>query len=401
MSYNGAGAYSLPAGQPVVTGTVISSATFNVLTADIATAFNTAWCRDGQAVPTANIPMNAFKLTGLGTGSASSDSVRHDQVFPAIYRMSISGRLTLVSGTPVMTSEQLAKTSAYFTPYGGDSIPIYDGTNMVPTTFAELTLALDSNSGHTGYQQSGKSFDCFVVNDNGTIRLGTGPAWSSDTSRGTGAGTTEFEWVKGVRVNKQAITLRYGSAAGDTLSLPAQRGTLVGSIRMSADGQTQWKIGSAAAGGGEIWLGVSNVYNRVRFNGRSEDTTGATYTYQSVTVRAMNASNGNRASYIDCLGETPVEAIRQQYTGVNASADYPQVAFGLDSTSAVAAACDYGVTGLNTSLNGIYRASLRNTGLGFHYMQAVERCSAATAPITFYLTSGVFANNSIQFSGEF
>lgn len=76
MSYNGAGTYSLPAGQPVVTGTVISSATFNVLTADIATAFNTAWCRDGQAVPTANIPMNAFKLTGLSAATAAGQSLR-------------------------------------------------------------------------------------------------------------------------------------------------------------------------------------------------------------------------------------------------------------------------------------------------------------------------------------
>ena len=81
MAFNGSGSYSLPAGQPVVTSTTISSTVFNTLTSDIATAFNLTLCRDGQAVPTANLPMGGFKLTGLAAGTAAGNSVRYEQVF--------------------------------------------------------------------------------------------------------------------------------------------------------------------------------------------------------------------------------------------------------------------------------------------------------------------------------
>jgi len=79
MSRNGAGAYSLPAGNPVVTGTVISSTTFNTLTSDIATALTASIANDGQTVPVANLPMGGFKLTGLGAATTNGDAVRYEQ----------------------------------------------------------------------------------------------------------------------------------------------------------------------------------------------------------------------------------------------------------------------------------------------------------------------------------
>ena len=68
------------AGQPVVTGTVISSTAFNALTADLATGLSTCILKDGTQTLTANIPMSVFKLTGLAAGSASGDSLRYEQV---------------------------------------------------------------------------------------------------------------------------------------------------------------------------------------------------------------------------------------------------------------------------------------------------------------------------------
>lgn len=49
MSYNGSGTYVPPTGQPVATGTVIQSATFNTLVTDIGNTFNNVLPRDGQA----------------------------------------------------------------------------------------------------------------------------------------------------------------------------------------------------------------------------------------------------------------------------------------------------------------------------------------------------------------
>jgi hypothetical protein len=55
------------------------------------------------------------------------------------------GRLTLTSGVPVMTADVAAATTIYYTPYAGNSIPIYNGTVFVPYAFAELSLALNDS----------------------------------------------------------------------------------------------------------------------------------------------------------------------------------------------------------------------------------------------------------------
>lgn len=81
MSYNGAGIFVInSAGQPVAAGTAITATAFNALTADLATGLSTAMCKDGQSTATANLPMGGFKLTGLGNGSAATDSVSLGQV---------------------------------------------------------------------------------------------------------------------------------------------------------------------------------------------------------------------------------------------------------------------------------------------------------------------------------
>jgi hypothetical protein len=80
MAFNGSGTYTLPAGNPVVTGTTISSSTTNTTNSDIATALTNCITRDGQSTPSANLPMNAKKLTGLAAGTSAGDSVRYEQV---------------------------------------------------------------------------------------------------------------------------------------------------------------------------------------------------------------------------------------------------------------------------------------------------------------------------------
>ena len=78
MSYNGSGTFNInTAGQPVVTGTVISSTAFNALTADLATGLSTAITKNGQTTITANIPWNSFKLTGLGVATTTGDALSY------------------------------------------------------------------------------------------------------------------------------------------------------------------------------------------------------------------------------------------------------------------------------------------------------------------------------------
>lgn len=80
MPFNGAGTFTLVAGNPVVTGTVISSTVHNNTNNDFAAGFTNCLTRDGQSVALANIPMGGFKLTNLANGSNPQDSVAFGQV---------------------------------------------------------------------------------------------------------------------------------------------------------------------------------------------------------------------------------------------------------------------------------------------------------------------------------
>lgn len=72
MSYNGSGTFQInTTGQPVVTGTVISSTAFNALTADLATGLSTALTKDGQTTATARIPFAQGITSTLVTDSSS------------------------------------------------------------------------------------------------------------------------------------------------------------------------------------------------------------------------------------------------------------------------------------------------------------------------------------------
>jgi len=72
MSYNGSGTFQInTSGQPVVTGTVISSSAFNALTADLATGLSTAITKDGQTATTVRIPFAQGINSSLSTDTTS------------------------------------------------------------------------------------------------------------------------------------------------------------------------------------------------------------------------------------------------------------------------------------------------------------------------------------------
>jgi hypothetical protein len=73
MSYNGSGTFQInTSGQPVVTGTVISSSAFNALTADLATGLSTAITKDGQTATTVRIPFAQGINSSLATDATST-----------------------------------------------------------------------------------------------------------------------------------------------------------------------------------------------------------------------------------------------------------------------------------------------------------------------------------------
>jgi parallel beta-helix repeat protein len=79
MSRNGSGTYTLPAGNPVVTGTTISSAWANTTLTDIASALTNSLAADGQTTATGPLQMGNNKITGLAQGTLPTDGATVNQ----------------------------------------------------------------------------------------------------------------------------------------------------------------------------------------------------------------------------------------------------------------------------------------------------------------------------------
>lgn len=108
MPRNGSGTYTLPSGNPVVTGTTISSTWANTTLSDIGTGLTNSIAKDGQTTPTANLPMGGFKHSNVGAGTATTDYARIDQI-----QNSSAVWLSSVSGTDTITASATPSPSAY------------------------------------------------------------------------------------------------------------------------------------------------------------------------------------------------------------------------------------------------------------------------------------------------
>jgi hypothetical protein len=331
--------------------------------------------------------LNSENLSGL-TDKATA------RINMGVSLPSPQGRLTLTAGVPVLSSDVTAATSIYYSPLIGQLVPVYSGTEWVvksilssTTDTTGLTLALDSNSGHTGYHVSGSLFDLFAAVVSGTLYFGTGPAWTSTTARGSGAATTELEMFSGVWVNKQSMTLRHGSASGNTVTVPARQGTYLGTFAASANGQTEMTFKpSAAAGGTANKLYLWNGYNQVPMHAICRDSTD-TWTYATSTIRSANNSTSNRVGFVLGLGGGRVSGRYCAYSRWSASTG-AIVGVGYDSTTAFMDQnfpnfLDINGASVVDAFPMVSPFDMQTSDIGFHYVQALEWANTAST-VTFF-----------------
>ncbi len=239
-------------------------------------------------------PASGDSLGIYDLSATDSRSITLEDLFGLYAMAEPGGRITLATGDPVPSSNQTGKTTVYYTPYKHNIVWLYDGAKFVPKVFTELSQTTADNTKSPAAVANNSNYDLFVWNDAGTLRCTRGPAWTSDTVRGTGAGTTELERVQGRWVNKVDIT--NGPAA--------QRGLFVGSVR--SDGSAQ--INDSSGGNATAALRhVSNAYNVAR-RGMGSYETADNWTYTTNAYRPMNNNTAIRLDYLSCLGEHGVDA---------------------------------------------------------------------------------------------
>lgn len=91
MSRNGSGVYSLPAGNPVVTSTSISSTWANTTLADISTALTGSVASDGQTPMTGQLDMNSQKIINLAAGTVAGNAIEYAQFIAAFVNPVFTG----------------------------------------------------------------------------------------------------------------------------------------------------------------------------------------------------------------------------------------------------------------------------------------------------------------------
>lgn len=293
------------------------------------------------------------------------------------------GRLTLTSGTPVLSTGVTSGTAVYYTPYIGTGCPVYDGAQFNSETFAELTLTLHSS--HT----LNSIFDCFIINDSGTIRIVTGPAWTTISAgsgaRGTGAGTTELTRVNGLLVNANALSgARNGSS---TYSVDANKATYVGSLYI--DGTAGQITCHTAAGQSRKW-GVWNAYNRVPIMLKMTDAS-ASWTNTPTTWRQSRADATNFIHIFSGLAEEQYDLLFTQNVrmSVNANNSTSEIGIGYNSTSALSGkkGSGYFESGVAATVlvSGCTLVATHTAApaLGINAINAIEQAPSGTTNNTF------------------
>lgn len=147
MARNGSGTYSLVAGNPVVTGTTISSTWANNTLNDIATALTASVANDGQTPILASQNFGGFDITNLGSVTMSGTVTAKN-----FTGTSTGGRFIADFSNATVANRFLFKTSTVNSATALGIIPNGSSTNAV---FALFDHTDPDNSGFFGLNTDG------------------------------------------------------------------------------------------------------------------------------------------------------------------------------------------------------------------------------------------------------
>jgi hypothetical protein len=223
MSRNGSGTYSLPAGNPVVTGTTISSTWANNTLTDIATALTGSLAADGQTTATGNLKMGNNRVTGLSDGLASTDAATVSQVAASVAglgtmstqnanNVAITGGA--ISGTTGDFTNFTASGTASFTSTGAVKIPA-GTTAQQPTPTTGMIRYNSTNAQFEGYGASSwnslgsgaaGSNTQVQYNNSGALAGSSGLTFNGTTLQATALQTATLNSTSGVLATQNGMT---------------------------------------------------------------------------------------------------------------------------------------------------------------------------------------------------
>jgi hypothetical protein len=252
MSRNGSGVYTLPAGNPVVSQTVISSAWANNTMNDLASAMTDSVAADGQTPMTGSLNLNSNKIVNLATGTVGNDGINFTQFNTPTFGGAVVCSSTLtVAGATLLSSTLAVTGDASFNSTGQVKLP--NGTTAQRSATPALgsvrfNTTLQSFEGYTSY--SGQTISS-ITHVTTTATLTT--AANHNLTTGTfvtvsGATPVEYNGTFSITV-VDATSFTY-----TMLATPSGSASPVGSYRVGVWGQ----IGGGATGNGGDQVFVEN-----------------------------------------------------------------------------------------------------------------------------------------------
>ena len=229
MSRNGSGTYTLPAGNPVVTGTTIASTWANNTMNDLASAITDSVAADGQTAMTGNLNLNSNKIVNLATPTLSTDAVTKAYVdtADALSLLKASNLSDVANATTSRTNLVAAKSGANsdITSLTGLTTPLTVAQGGIGAATLTANNVLLGN-GTSALQVVAPSTSGNVLTSNGTTWTSVAGAYplTSGTAVASTSGTSiDFtsipSWVK-------RITVMFDGVSGSgTSSLLVQLGT--------------------------------------------------------------------------------------------------------------------------------------------------------------------------------
>jgi hypothetical protein len=256
----------------------------------------------------------------------------------------VNGRLTLESGEPVSTTNQIAKTTLYFTPYKGNQIALYDGTAWGIHSFSELSLSLSGYTADTNY-------DIFIYDNSGTLTLESA-AWTNNTTRATALVLQDGVYVKSGATTRRYIgTIRTTNTAGQCEDSQPKR---------------------------FVW----NYYNKV--SRRLDDEVAySNWTYTTDTWRVLSGT-ASKVEIVCGIREDLLDICQEVFASTNAS---PYYSLGISVNGSADPDLLLGVSRFNDSAAGVAstgQSTMRTKGsiiprLGYSYYNGLERNSLASS----------------------
>jgi len=208
MSRNGSGTYTLPAGNPVVTGTTISSTWANTTLTDLATALTGSLASDGQTTATGNLKMGNNRITGMADGIASTDAASVAQVAAS------------VAGLGTMSTQNANNVAITGGTVNGTSVGATTASTGAFTNFTASGTASFTSTGAvkvpvgTTAQQPSPVTGMIRFNSTTSLYEGYGAsAWGALGGGATGGGSDQI-----FNLNGQNVTTSYSIPSGKNAS---------------------------------------------------------------------------------------------------------------------------------------------------------------------------------------